>query len=79
MTVEQIAVLVFNLIVAGVIGQMLWSKRQDKKKLDDTHDDVIRLKERYATVSSDVHEIKVDTREIKRLVTDLQVTQGKGG
>jgi len=76
-TSEAIMVLVFNLIISGVIGQMLWSKKQDKKKLDDTHDDVIRLKERYATVSSDVHEIKVDTREIKRLVTDLQVIQGK--
>ncbi len=75
MTIEAI---IFNVILVGVIGQMLWSKRQDKIKLDKTSDEVIRLKERYATVSSDVHEIKVDTREIKRLVTELQVTQAKG-
>ena len=71
-------VLIYNLIITGVMGQMLWSKRQDKKKLDDTHDDVIRLKERYAQVSSDVHDIKIDTREIKKMVTSLQVIQGKG-
>ena len=73
MTVEMVLVILFNIMITAVIGQMIYSKRQDKKKLDETHDDVIRLEERYATVVSDVHEIKVDTREIKRLVTELQI------
>lgn len=77
MTVEAISVGLFNLAIAGILGQLIYSKRQDKKKLDETHDKVIRLEERNNTMVSDIHEIKGDTREIKKVVTALQVSQAQ--
>ncbi|QDP53340.1 MAG: hypothetical protein Unbinned6805contig1000_2 [Prokaryotic dsDNA virus sp.] len=67
----------FKLLVGGVLGQMWWSKRQDRQKLDSTHDRTIRLEERHSSLVSDVHEIKGDTKEIKKILTALRVAQAQ--
>ena len=54
---------------------MMWSKRKDVTKLDDTHDRVIRLEERHSRLGDDVQDIKTDTKDIKKIVTDLQIAQ----
>lgn len=76
--------LILNFVIGGLVGQILWSMRQDKLKLNKLSDKVTKLEAvavKEDKVRKIVHEetqdMKADIKEIKTIVTDIRVAIGK--
>lgn len=68
---------IVKLILAGLVGHLFWKGKKVEENRDDLNKRVTTLEVKQDTLSENVQEIKVDTKDIKKLLLDLMIKNGE--
>lgn len=58
-------------------GWLLYGKKKDKEKLERADERLTRIEEKHKALVDDVREIKADSKDIKSMIRNLELSLAK--